>query len=189
MRRIVWEDSVVGSVSALWRYPVKSMLGEELEEAEFSGRGLFGDRTYALVDPLSGEVRNAKRARWGKLFGFRAALGEGGPEVPPVGITLPNGDVLTSDREDRDLVLSEALGKEVRLVSEDSGGSFFDLGAVHLLATASLARLAKITRKETSIPAGSGRTSWSRRVRARRASSRTVGSDAPCVSGTRSFWR
>ncbi len=131
-------------MSALWRYPGKSMLGEELEEAEFSGRGLFGERTYALVDPRSGEVRNAKRARWGKLFGFRAALGEDGFEVPPVGITLPNGDVLASDREDRDLVLSEALGKEVRLVSEDSGGGFFDLGAVHLLATASLARLAKI---------------------------------------------
>jgi uncharacterized protein len=42
--------TVLGSVVTLWRYPVKSMLGEELNASEVSPRGLLGDRAYALVD-------------------------------------------------------------------------------------------------------------------------------------------
>ena len=135
----------VGSVVALWRYPVKSMLGEELEEAEVSGRGFFGDRIYAVADAESGQIRNAKRAGWEGLFGFKAVLARGraGGGVPPVGIVLPDGGVLMSDREDRDRVLSEIFGREVRLVSDGAGG-FFDLGAVHLLTTASLERLREL---------------------------------------------
>jgi uncharacterized protein YcbX len=36
------------SVGAIWRYPVKSMLGEELNAAEVTGRGLLGDRQFAV---------------------------------------------------------------------------------------------------------------------------------------------
>ena len=39
-----------GSVAALWRYPVKSMMGEELNSCEVTGRGLLGDRQFAVVD-------------------------------------------------------------------------------------------------------------------------------------------
>ncbi|MCH7578107.1 MAG: MOSC N-terminal beta barrel domain-containing protein [Chloroflexi bacterium] len=44
-------ETVVGSVDALWRYPVKSMQGEEVEESEVGPRGLAGDRAYALFEP------------------------------------------------------------------------------------------------------------------------------------------
>ena len=40
----------LGSVVSLWRYPVKSMMGEELNATEVTERGLLGDRAYALVD-------------------------------------------------------------------------------------------------------------------------------------------
>ena len=46
----------LGTVVALWRYPVKSMLGEELNAAEVTQRGLLGDRAFALVDPATGKV-------------------------------------------------------------------------------------------------------------------------------------
>ncbi len=39
----------LGSVVSLWRYPVKSMMGEELNTSEVTDRGLLGDRAYALV--------------------------------------------------------------------------------------------------------------------------------------------
>ncbi|HEV8608754.1 MAG TPA: MOSC N-terminal beta barrel domain-containing protein [Thermoanaerobaculia bacterium] len=39
-----------GSVRSLWRYPVRSILGEEIESCEVTPRGLAGDRAYALVD-------------------------------------------------------------------------------------------------------------------------------------------
>ena len=40
-----------GTVASLWRYPVKSMLGEELNSAQVTEGGLLGDRAYALFDP------------------------------------------------------------------------------------------------------------------------------------------
>ncbi|TML88346.1 MAG: hypothetical protein E6G08_08125 [Actinobacteria bacterium] len=42
--------AAAGSVVALWRYPVKSMMGEELNAAEVTERGLVGDRQFAVVD-------------------------------------------------------------------------------------------------------------------------------------------
>jgi uncharacterized protein YcbX len=40
---------VVGRVESLWRYPVKSMMGEELREAYVGAGGVYGDRRYAFV--------------------------------------------------------------------------------------------------------------------------------------------
>src|SRR5438045_308777 len=46
----------VGSVVALWRYPVKSMMGEELNSCQVTDRGLLGDRRFAVVDRSTGKV-------------------------------------------------------------------------------------------------------------------------------------
>ena len=40
---------VVGRVESLWRYPVKSMRGEELREAYLTAKGVYGDRRYAFL--------------------------------------------------------------------------------------------------------------------------------------------
>ena len=46
----------IGQVVALWRYPVKSMMGEELNVADITDRGLLGDRMYGLVDRADRKV-------------------------------------------------------------------------------------------------------------------------------------
>jgi uncharacterized protein YcbX len=38
------------TIAAIWRYPVKSMIGEALSASDVNARGLLGDRAYALVD-------------------------------------------------------------------------------------------------------------------------------------------
>ena len=45
--------SVVGSVESLWRYPVKSMRGEELKEAFVGFSGIYGDRLFAFSSSAS----------------------------------------------------------------------------------------------------------------------------------------
>ena len=109
----------MGSVVSLWRYPVKSMMGEELNSAEFTESGLLGDRGYALVDSLTGKVVSAKNPRkWPNLFAFRAALVEpprSGEKIPPVRITLPNGSILSSEQNDVNQILTAALGRAVTL--------------------------------------------------------------------------
>ncbi len=109
--------TTVGSVVSLWRYPVKSMMGEELNAAEIAERGLLGDRVYALMDPTSGKVASAKNpAKWGKLFECRATYVEplgGAARIPAVRISLPDGSIVTSDQRDLNQVLSAVLGRQV----------------------------------------------------------------------------
>ena len=110
-----------GSVVGLWRYPVKSMMGEELNAAEVTERGLVGDRRYALVDPSTGKVAGAKNPRkWGNFFDFRAEYVEpprSESELPDVRLTLPDGSVVTSDAPDLEQTLSNALGRDVAFVA------------------------------------------------------------------------
>src|SRR5919199_5682349 len=40
--------SVIGKVDSLWRYPVKSMRGEELDELFAGYAGVYGDRLFAF---------------------------------------------------------------------------------------------------------------------------------------------
>jgi uncharacterized protein YcbX len=108
-----------GSVVALWRYPVKSMMGEELNASEVTEGGLLGDRAYALVDSSDGKVASAKNPRkWPSLFEFRAALADVpriGMTMPPVRITLPDGTLLSSKQPDIHQILSTALKRPVAL--------------------------------------------------------------------------
>jgi uncharacterized protein len=112
----------IGSVLSLWRYPVKSMLGEELSSTIITERGVLGDRAYALMDRSTGRVVSAKNPRrWPDLFKFKAAL-MGPPEmrerIPPVMITLPNGTRVSSEQRDVDRILSSALDGDVSLKTQ-----------------------------------------------------------------------
>ncbi len=111
----------LSSVVSLWRYPVKSMMGEELNSTEVTDRGLLGDRAYALRDPSNGKIVSAKNPRkWGRLFDFRAAFvgsPRAGEKIPPVRITLQNGGIVTTEQADLDKVLANALGREVTLAT------------------------------------------------------------------------
>ena len=115
-----------GSVVGLWRYPVKSMMGEELNSAEVGERGLVGDRRFAVVDASTGKVAGAKNPRkWGNFFDFRAAYvepPERGSKLPAVRLTLPDGTVVTSEQPDLARVLSRALGREVAFAEAQQDG-------------------------------------------------------------------
>lgn len=109
----------LGSVVSMWLYPIKSMMGEEVNAAEMTERGLLGDRAYALIDLATGNVASAKNPRkWPGLFDFRASYTEpprSGHELPPVRITLPDGRTVMSDDHDVHQVLTAELGREVAL--------------------------------------------------------------------------
>src|SRR6266700_4721655 len=115
----------LGAVVSLWLYPVKSMMGEELNAAEFTERGLLGDRAYALIDNSDGKAATAKNPRkWPRLFDFRATFIEPvrpAAKLPPVRITLPDGTTLTSDQGDLDQTLSVALDREVTIRAARGG--------------------------------------------------------------------
>ncbi|WP_433393318.1 MOSC domain-containing protein [Micromonospora sp. KLBMP9576] len=162
---------MTGRLAQLWRYPVKSMLGERLPAADVGPAGIAGDRRLALRHRDTGRVASAKHPRlWRGLLTLRAA----GAAPAPVRITLPDGrtlstvdpdvdDVLsrvldipvtlidrppagaTLDRADPDAVLAAGLTAEVPVHVSSLGaaapGTFFDFAPVHLVTTATLARV------------------------------------------------
>jgi uncharacterized protein YcbX len=116
--------TATGKVVSLWRYPVKSMLGEELNSSYITERGLVGDRVYAVIDRQTSKVASAKNPRkWGKLFDFRSLFIDQ-PQVveniPPVRITLPDGSNISSDQNDIDSSLSKVFDREVSLIKASS---------------------------------------------------------------------
>jgi uncharacterized protein YcbX len=115
----------LGSVASLWRYPVKSMRGEELNATEVTEVGLLGDRAYALVDSSDGKAATAKNPRkWPRLFDFRATFVEPprpAATFPPVLIALPDGSTLASDQHDLNQILSKALNREVTFRAAQRG--------------------------------------------------------------------
>jgi uncharacterized protein len=121
----------VGAVRALWRFPVKSMLGEELDAADLGEGGIVGDRAYALVDRETGKIASAKHPkRWPDLLWCRAAFVEQprpGDEAPPVQIELADGSSVRSDATDVDAVLSRFFGRDVELARAAQNGYTIDM--------------------------------------------------------------
>jgi uncharacterized protein YcbX len=165
----------LGTVAVLRRYPVKSLLGEDLRACEVTGRGLVGDRALAIVHGESGKVASAKNPRlWRNLLKLAAVSG------PEATITFPGGTVLASgdpgidaalsrflgrpvtlaaapapgatlDRADPDEVLRDGIDAPVRLdVIDELGraapeGTFFDFAPLHLITTSTLDRIAELS--------------------------------------------
>lgn len=153
--------AAIGTVSQLWRYPVKSFQGEQVEELHLAPGGADGDRTLAVVDPAAGKVLSGKRYPDLLLASARLHDHDG------IVLTLPDGtDHQASDPEVH-AVLSAWLDHEVRLEAPPAEGVFpmemysgmsdedtplfdwpgpegtwLDLADAHWLTTASLSAIA-----------------------------------------------
>lgn len=159
------------TIKSLWRYPVKSMAGEELATTQVTTRGLAGDRVYALVDRSANKVATLRT--WAAdLLNYRAQLiaePTSDAPAPAARITTPPGDVLTTVQADIDTRLSAAFGRDLALLAHAPAGmllevpagtlagayasvtqfplgsaapgTFFDYGAVHVIASSTVARL------------------------------------------------
>lgn len=120
-------DRYAGAVRSLVRYPVKSMLGEVVEEAWVEPRGLLGDRAFALVERETGVIASSKHPRkWGRLLECRAAfarLPRAGAPLPPLTVRFPDGATLESDKDDLTAALTCLVGRQVDLVSAAPEGA------------------------------------------------------------------
>lgn len=128
-------NTVDATISSLWRYPVKSLLGERLEKIAFDHRGVVNDRIFAISNKAGkiGSGKNTRRfTRLDGLFSMSAKCDETG-----VSITFPDGVILNDRSNALDAKLSESLGEQVTLRKEQAV-SHLDAGAVHIITQQSL---------------------------------------------------
>ena len=181
-RRDVSMNRFVGTLCEIWRYPVKSMLGEQLSELMIGVGGGIGDRAWALRELDSGRIASAKKHP--RLLEFRATY-----EVLPtsehpgrVRIETPGGRVMYPDEAGASEEISAVIGQPLRLERaqpqrrERTGidpatvfgdvpveelkpgftaqtltdyfelmeGRFFEVAALHVLASASVEHLRRL---------------------------------------------
>lgn len=109
----------LGTITAIRRYPVKSMLGEELREVAVTPGGLEGDRAVAVIDEQTGRVATAKHPRlWRGLLAFAAQWNDGSPRI-----TLPDGTSVAAGVGAAGPLLSGLLHRDVRLSTERPEGA------------------------------------------------------------------
>ena len=130
----------LGTIDKLWRYPVKSLLGESCTELEIDRRGVIGDRWYAISNSQGkfGSGKNTRRFRKIEgLFDFQAEyFQEKYDRYIPL-LTFPDGRIFRGDDSNLDRELSTILRQPVTLVAEKNI-SHFDADSLHLVTTASL---------------------------------------------------
>jgi uncharacterized protein len=120
---------MVGTVARLRRYPVKSMLGEDLDAGDVTFSGLDHDRRLAVVSRRTGKIASAKYPRyWRALLTLSASADRtaAGDEPDGVKITLPDGEIIRSTDADVDAVLSALLSEPVTLTATPPPGASLD---------------------------------------------------------------
>lgn len=105
----------VGTLSALWRYPVKSVLGESVSTAPLTAAGIAGDRSLAIIDVESGKVASAKRPQlWRRMLELAVVTGPDGA----IAIRFPGGEAIDMGDGALDGRLSAFLGRPVRMSTQ-----------------------------------------------------------------------
>jgi uncharacterized protein YcbX len=141
---------LLGQVSALWRYPASSLAGEQLDEITVAGGGVAGDRRFGVIEVATGEAgRPDADRKWHRLPLIRTRSSGTGLEV-----AIPGGAWLAAPSDEADRSLSDFMGFAVSLrpFSREAAPGYagpltvsrYNLTPVHLLTTASLARLKQL---------------------------------------------
>jgi uncharacterized protein YcbX len=130
----------VSTLLEIHRYPVKSLLGERLDEIFVDQRGCAGDRLWSVRD-LDGKLGSGKTTRRFRRMDGLLELGAAYDADVPV-VTFPDGRKLRAGTPATDQAVSAQVGRPVTLGREEQV-SHFDEGPVHLVTTASLRTLEK----------------------------------------------
>ena len=118
---------MLGTVATLRRYPVKSMLGEDVDAGEVAFTGLVGDRRLAVVSRTTGKIASAKFPRlWRDLLTLSVASPDDPSVDSAVRITLPTGKTILSSDADADAILSDLLDQPVTLTATTPAGATLD---------------------------------------------------------------
>ena len=156
----MWDEALLGTVSELWRYPASSLAGERLEAISIEVEGIAGDRMFGLVDASDNEIARPDRdAKWHNVPRIRTRL----TRNRELEVAVPGGEWLPAPGAESDRSVSHYLGFEASI--RPFRGEYAAVGysgpltaeryrkaPIHLLTTASLARLKALHPEGTADP-------------------------------------
>ncbi|HXX47695.1 MAG TPA: MOSC N-terminal beta barrel domain-containing protein [Myxococcota bacterium] len=105
----------IGTVREIWRYPVKSMAGERLDDALLDPGGIPGDRAWAVRDEKRGGIRGAKKIPGLMRCAARYLEPPTRERVGAPEITLPDGARISASAADAAARVSAAVETPVSL--------------------------------------------------------------------------
>jgi len=156
-------------VESIWRYPVKSMAGELIPSVMVTEKGMLGDRAYAFVNEETN--RAAVVRKWAENFlnyhPHFVTEPLASDAIPPLQITFPSGETVTSESTALEEKISAAFDKKLKLMASAppgllievpkgtlggslsevtelplgggaAPGAFVDYGSLHLIASVTL---------------------------------------------------
>lgn len=103
------------TVDQLFRFPVKSMMGEVRESLTIGPRGAVGDRVWAVRDEVRGGIRGGKKIPSLMTLSARFSGDVASKGSSPAVITSPDGDSRETSAADINAWLSGKLDHEVTL--------------------------------------------------------------------------
>lgn len=141
----------IGQIEALFRYPVKSMRGEQLEAAAMGWHGIEGDRRFAFR-------RLAKRGgmpwltagRLHDLVSFTPVRHGGDDDaVPPTHVRMPDGEEMPLFSEALAAEVGRRHGAPVEMMQLNQG--IFDEAAISVIASATVREISRLAKKRADV--------------------------------------
>jgi uncharacterized protein len=115
--------TIIGKIGTIMRFPIKSLLGELLDECAITSNGIRGDRALALVDTATGKIASAKQPNlWRDLLTLSAKTYPSALNSRVV-VCSGAGDRLDHLDANFDAWLSKLLGRDVKLIETKQNGA------------------------------------------------------------------
>lgn len=135
---------VIGSVEALYRYPVKSLRGERLDAAQLGWHGIEGDRRQAFrqMDDRSGFPWLSASQLPELLLFTPHRLGSDAPGELPTHVRTPGGDVMPVCGEDLAAEIGRRHGAPVQMMQLRQG--IFDEASISVIATDTVREIGRL---------------------------------------------
>lgn len=157
-----------------WRERLE-MMGDEINACDITENGVYGDRSYGVIDQETGKLANAKNPVAQHVLSSRNTIRPVNldEKIPPVQITLPTGEIVRSDDEHVNEWLSESFARAVKLhtasdhnvqfegyvpkeieelpdrgtvfTRQSPTETFFDIAMIHFITTNTIDALRKLT--------------------------------------------
>jgi uncharacterized protein len=140
----------IGQIEAIFRYPVKSMRGEQLDAATLGWHGIEGDRRFAFrrLD-VSGGFLWLSASKLPDLINFTPLRRDGNGEALPTHVRTPDGEEMPLTGEALAAEIGRRYGGPVQMMQLKHG--IFDEASISVIAAGTVREICRLAGKSADV--------------------------------------